>query len=67
MPSTLEARVDQHDREIAAIRKLILQGMKMIVQIEAGLKKVEAQQLRTEKTLERFIQSLQRGGSNGRK
>jgi len=31
MASTLKDRVAQHDREIAAIRKLILAGMKMIV------------------------------------
>ncbi len=30
MVSKLEARFSKHDRQIAAIRKLILQGMKMI-------------------------------------
>jgi hypothetical protein len=29
---SVEARVDKHDREIAAIEKLILTGMKMIVE-----------------------------------
>ena len=39
---TLKERVDQHDREIAAIRKLILQGMKMINSLAASQKRTEA-------------------------
>ena len=58
MPSKLEARVTQHDREIAAIRKLILQGMKMLVENEAHIKALSA-------TVDRFIRSLERGGPNG--
>lgn len=62
---TLEARVTLHDREIAAIRKLIVTGMKLIVQNERGLKELQAAQKKTEQTLERFIRSLERGGGNG--
>jgi len=69
---TLTKRVSQHDREIAAIRKLVLTGMKMLVSLERGMKDVEkgmkdlqAAQKRTEQTLERFIRSLERGGANG--
>ena len=39
----LEARVSEHDRQIAAIRKLVLQGMKMIVQLTAAQRKTDAQ------------------------
>jgi len=65
LPSKLEARVTQHDREIAAIRKLILQGMKMLVENRAEIKALAVAQRVTEKNLDRFIRSLERGGSNG--
>jgi hypothetical protein len=65
MPYKLEARVTQHDREIAAIRKLILQGMKMLVENRAEIKALAVAQRVTEKNLDRFIRSLERGGSNG--
>jgi hypothetical protein len=65
MLSKLEARVAQHDREIAAIRKLILQGMKMLVENRAEIKALAVAQRVTEKNLDRFIRSLERGGSNG--
>jgi len=55
---TLSERVSQHDREIAAIRKLVLTGMKMLVEVQRAQKK-------TEQTLERFIRSLERGSGNG--
>jgi hypothetical protein len=32
--ATLKERIDRHDREIAAIRKLVLTGMKMFVKLE---------------------------------
>jgi hypothetical protein len=72
MPSKLEARVTQHDREIAAIRKLILQGMKMLVENGTQIKALAAAQRYTDKkldalakTVDRFIRSLERSGSNG--
>jgi predicted nucleic acid-binding Zn-ribbon protein len=40
MPS-LKERVDRHDREIAAIRKLILTGMKMLVKSDQNLLRLE--------------------------
>jgi hypothetical protein len=62
---TLTERVSQHDREIAAIRKLVLTGMKMLVSLEKGMKDLQTAQKRTEQTLERFIRSLERSGGNG--
>jgi hypothetical protein len=60
----IQDRLDQHsreltkhDREIAAIRKLILTGMRLV-------NKTAATQARTEKNLEALINSLRRG-SNG--
>lgn len=70
MPSSLEARVALHDREIAAIRKLVLTGMKMLVQLEASqketdrmLKELKASQKETDRMLKDLIRSLGRGGS----
>ena len=48
-----------HDREIAAIRKLVVEGMKMLVENERQIRQ-------TNKTLDRFIRSLERGGGNGK-
>jgi hypothetical protein len=71
---TLTERVSQHDREIAAIRKLVLTGMKMIVDLQKGMKDLQGAQKRTEQglqrleqTVERFVRSLEGGSGNGHK
>jgi hypothetical protein len=68
---TVKDRLDKHDREIAAIRKLILTGMKMINQLAASqketdrqLKETDRQLKETDRQLQAFIQSIRRG-SNG--
>ena len=43
MPDKLEARVSKHDREIAAIRKLLLTGMKMLARSQEHSKAVDRQ------------------------
>jgi hypothetical protein len=70
--ATLKERVDRHDREIAAIRKLILTGMKMFVKLQEEhvafrreMRELRASQRETERELKAFIRSLRRG-SNGR-
>ena len=62
---TTKEHLKQHDREIAAIRKLILTGMKMLVRNEAVVKRLGESQEKTEATLRRLIESLGRGASNG--
>ena len=64
-----QEHLKKHDREIAGIRKLLLQGGKMIVKIAAAQKRTDealerlmAAQTRTEQTLERFIRSVAKGG-----
>ena len=57
MAQSLKERVDKHDREIAAIRKLIFTGMKMINALTVS-------QRETDRQLQMLIRSLQRG-SNG--
>jgi hypothetical protein len=64
--ATLKERVDEHDREIAAIRKLLLTGMKMLVRLEQSQKRLEAAQKETDRMLKDLIRSLGRnGGGNG--
>jgi septal ring factor EnvC (AmiA/AmiB activator) len=72
--ATFKERIDQHDREIAAIRKLVRTGMKMLVNIEdkmrdlAAAQKEAARQLKeTDRQLNRFIRFLERGNGNGHK
>jgi hypothetical protein len=62
---TLKERVDRHDREIAAIRKLILTGMKLHVKLEKEHIALAAAQRETDRELRAFIRSL-RSGTNGR-
>ena len=63
--ASLKERVDKHDREIAAIRKLMHTGMKMMVQIEKIQRELSASQLETDRQLQAFIRSLRGGGGNG--
>jgi hypothetical protein len=72
--ATFKERIDRHDREIAAIRKLLQTGMKMLVrneeeirQLRAAQKETARQQKETDRQLNRFIRSLERGNGNGHK
>ncbi len=60
--SSVQEHLSRHDREIAAIRKLVLQGMKLMIELQKGQKELQAAQKKTEQTLERFMRSLERGG-----
>ena len=67
MPTRLEARVDKHDKQIAAIQKLIMTGMKMInrnaAQIEensAAIKVLIKEQRETGRILKDLMRSLGR-------
>ena len=62
---TVQAHLGRHDREIAAIRKLVMTGMKMLVRLERNMDRLEKAQPKTEQSLDRFIRSLERGGGNG--
>lgn len=60
---TTQEHLARHDREIAAIRKLILQGMKMLVsfqkQTDAQLLKLAGEQIETRREL-RLLAAEQR-------
>jgi len=68
----LKERVDKHDREIAAIRKLIHTGMKILVRLEEEqvvarkeLRELRSSQRETDRQLQAFIRSLRGSGGNG--
>jgi hypothetical protein len=60
--NSVEARLSQHDREIAAIRKLVLTGMKMLVRLEKRCDQLAVSQAKTERMMQAFL----RRGANGR-
>jgi hypothetical protein len=68
---TVTQRLDKHDKQIASIRELIHEGMRLVVETRKDMRKLAAMQLttetaqrRTEASLRAFIESL-RGGGNG--
>jgi hypothetical protein len=68
---TTKEHLAKHDREIAAIRKLVLTGMKMLNQLaesqretRRSLRELTESQRETDRQLQSLIRSLQRG-SNG--
>jgi hypothetical protein len=67
---TLKERLDPHDREIAAIRKLILTGMKMLNRNQEQITALVAEGKRTDQRLrsleasvQQFVDGLRRGGN----
>ena len=76
---TATQRLDQHDKQIATIRDLVKEGIKMVVETRRltletrkDLRKLAAMQLATAEAQKRTDESLQaligslRGGGNGR-
>jgi hypothetical protein len=70
MAMKTKERLDRHDRQIAAIRSLIQEGMRLVVEtrkdlrvIAAMQKKTDEMQKRTESKLEALIDSMTRGGN----
>ena len=68
---TVTERLDKHDKQIASIRALVQEGMRLVVETRKDIRKLAAMQLtteaaqkRTEESLRAFIDSM-RGGGNG--
>ena len=59
---TANERLDRHDRQIAAIRELVPQGL--VVETRKDIRSLIAIQKRTEQKLETLINTMMRG-SNG--
>lgn len=60
---TTKERLDKHDRQIAAIRALIQEGMRLVIETRKDLRTVVAIQKRTEEKLETLINTMRRGGN----
>jgi Spy/CpxP family protein refolding chaperone len=68
---TVTERLDKHDKQIAAIRDLVKEGVRMVVETRRlaletrkDLRELAAAQKRTDESLRALIDSL-RGGGNG--
>ena len=68
---TTKQHLERHDKQIAAIRDLVQQGMRLVLEtrkdirsLTAAQKRTEAAQQRTEASLKALIDGL-RGGGNG--
>ena len=64
MALTVKLRLDQHDKQIAAIRNLIHEGMRLMVETRKELRALTAAQIKTDRSLKALIDTM-RGGSNG--
>ena len=61
---TVTERLDKHDKQIASIRELVQEGMRLVVQSRKDIRSLAAAQKRTDASLRAFIDSM-RGGGNG--
>jgi hypothetical protein len=66
---TVKERLDKHDKQIAAIRDLVKEGMRMVVETRRlaletrkDLRELAAAQKRTDQSLRALIDSLRGGG-----
>ncbi len=61
---TVTERLDKHDRQIASIRELVQEGMRLVVQSRKDIRSLATAQKRTDASLHALIDSM-RGGGNG--
>jgi DNA-binding FrmR family transcriptional regulator len=61
---TAKERLDRHDRQIAAIRALVNEGMRLVVDTRKDMRELVAIQKHTEQKLEALINTMRRG-TNG--
>jgi hypothetical protein len=61
---TVAERLEKHDRQIASIRELVQEGMRLVVQSRKDIRSLAAAQKRTDASLHALIDSM-RGGGNG--
>ena len=63
--SKVQERLDKHDKQIAAIRDLVKEGMRLMIETRKDLRTLAAAQKRTDASLKAFIDTLRRSGGNG--
>jgi hypothetical protein len=52
-----------HDKQIAAIRGLVQEGMRLVIETRRDIRALVASQKRTERNLETLVNTLGRGGN----
>jgi hypothetical protein len=60
---TTKEHLTLHDKQIAAIRKLVQEGMRLVIETRKDMRALVASQQRTERNLETLIAGLGRGGN----
>jgi hypothetical protein len=58
-----EERLDKHDRQMAAMRALMREGIRYMIETRKDLRTIAAIQKRTDAKLEALIDSMRRGGN----
>jgi hypothetical protein len=61
---TAKQRLDQHDRQTAAIRSLIHEGMRLVVETRKDMRAMAAAQKKSDQSLKALIDTM-RGSGNG--
>ncbi len=64
---TVTERLDRHDRQIASIRELVQEGMRLVVQSRKDIRSLAVAQKRTEENLQLLINTMRRGGNGHEK
>ena len=64
MGLTVKQRLDQHDKQVAAIRNLIHEGMRLMIETRKELRALTADHRKTEQSLKALIDTM-RDGANG--
>jgi len=60
-----ERQIAIHDRQITAIRDLVREGIRLMVEFRKDMRALAAAQKRTDASLKAYLESLKRGGTNG--
>jgi len=61
---TAKERLDQHDRQIAAIRTLVKEGIELVRQNAVQIKQLAAAQRKTDASLRAFLDGMKRGNGH---
>jgi hypothetical protein len=58
-------RLDKHDKQIAAMRDMLKEGFRLLVETRKDIRTLAASQKRTDAALQALIASMRRSGGNG--
>ena len=64
---TTKEHLTLHDKQIAAIRNLVQEGMRLVIETRKDIRALVASQQRTERNLETLVNTLGRSGNGKHK